>query len=109
LKEDNTHMDRHTASALDRWLTTPPEPIELPLPGDEDYPRCTCGRFLKRDPERTEARAHELPCTGVLHEWGYTDCDRDQPHAPHTAVLAAWDEAHRTCRACGHDNIEVLA
>jgi hypothetical protein len=104
-------VDARTAASLDHWLTTPPEPAVQPLPGDDEYPRCVCGSFLKLEPGRTEGKVQESLCTGYdpwESEYG-PECGDAVRHGEHVFVAAAWDEAHRVCARCGHDNVEVLA
>jgi hypothetical protein len=95
--------------SYDAWLTTPPEPSELPLPGDPFYPRCgRCGAFLTREPERTEPGEQTDPCDGELHGgMDLTLCGRPRAHDPHPFTAHTWSENHRACKRCGHDNTEI--
>jgi hypothetical protein len=116
-------------SRYDQWLTTPPEAPDIPLPGDEFYPRCGCGAFLVRDVKR------ELMATLLRRQWitghvqygecmGYGEqaeliaqeigwepaCGKLVSHPPHQDVVVwAWEEIHRICTRCGKENIEVQA
>ena len=104
-------MDARTAASLDHWLTTPPEQAEQPLPGDENYPRCACGRFLKLEPGHTDSKVRESECPGYepgLAEYD-PECGNPGRHGTHMFPAAGWDEAHRVCAGCGRDNVEVLA
>jgi hypothetical protein len=100
-------MDRHMASALDRWLTTPP------WDGDPEYPtppHCTsCGGFLPMTPSRTEPKEDIEHCDGGENDWGLTLCGREGPHEVHDEVMGAWTIEYRTCRKCGHENKWVEA
>ena len=99
----------------DAWLTTQPDEPDILVPGDEGYPRCSrCGRFLKREPDRAEAgelREHcdgipVLPAQRVLLD---AACGSPREHEPHEYTTHAWDELHRICKGCGHDNTEISA
>jgi hypothetical protein len=89
-------------SRYDQWLTTQPEAPDVPLPGDEFYPRCSgCGAFLKRDEYEAGSGERTVPCSGELNpEYGITPCDQDKAHGPHDAVVAAWGTERRTCARC---------
>jgi hypothetical protein len=112
-------MNRAMAASLDHYLTTAPEPPEIPLPGDEGYPRCgACGAFLRRDAiDRSEYKEYADRCDGQPDPggmWGPA-CGKPRAHKAHPYTVWAWEEIHRTCRnhrlawRCRHDNVEVLA
>lgn len=113
-------MDRHMASSLDHWLTTIPEPQDLPMPGEPNYPACgRCGAFLRRNPDegRTTVVEYQHSCLGYgpeadplaqLQGWE-PDCGLGTTdHAPHVYTYHVSEIAHRLCKKCGHDNEEVL-
>jgi hypothetical protein len=92
----------------DAWLTTQPEEPDLPMPGDEFYPRCCrCGGFLRRDPDRVTSHEQAGQCDGQPLDFYMTLCGALAAHEPHTFTVAAWGELHRTCKKCGHENTEV--
>jgi len=86
------------------WPPAWPEEQELPFPGDPFYPRCGCGAFLRRDPERTGYGELNETCTGNP---GASVCGKDAVHDSHVVIVMAWTIDHRTCRRCGADCQEV--
>ena len=99
---------------FDQWLTTQPEPVELPMPGEPGYPVCSqCGAFLRRDPDpgRTECGERWEDCNGQLGMNGLfpAECGKFVEHPAHRFIVAAWNLFHRVCKRCGHDNVEVDA
>lgn len=65
---------------------------------DEDYPpyRCEeCGAFLKTEPERSV-------CGEQTNQ--VEDFDGEMITEKYT-----WVDHHRTCKKCGHDNVETDA
>jgi hypothetical protein len=100
---------------FDAWLTTPPEEPDILIPGDPGYPRCgRCGRFLKREPESVTTGELREHCDGIpaLHAQRVlldAACGTFREHAPHEFTTHGWDEQHRTCKGCGHDNITIDA
>jgi hypothetical protein len=101
-------MDARTAASLDHWLTTPPEEPDVPVPGDAWYPRCSRGHFLPREPERVEGKVEEYRCPGP-QDGRVADCGSFVCDGPHDYPLHGWEEAHRTCKRCGEDCVEVMA
>jgi len=94
---------------FDAWLTTQPEEPDILVPGDEGYPRCGgCGKFLKREPDRTEPGELREHCDGELHP-DMTECGSTRKHEPHEFTARGWGEQHRTCKGCEHDNITIDA
>jgi hypothetical protein len=76
---------------FDAWLTTPPEEPDSVTTG--------------------ELREH---CDGIpaLHAQRVlldAACGTFREHAPHEFTTHGWDEQHRTCKGCGHDNITIDA
>lgn len=98
--------------SYDQWLTTDPASLvpEPPLPGDPSWPRCTCGAWLKLEPERTGYQEDAELCDGKTGlAWGReTTCGKMHQHQPHTFVDSAWEIAYRTCARCRHENQEVF-
>ena len=98
----------------DAYVTAgPPDPPEIPLPGDPHYPTCSdCGCWLKRDwdPALDQYGELEERCNG-FHNGDETapNCGGVRPHEAHTFVTHAWVVHHRICKHCGHDNVEVDA
>lgn len=96
-------------AALDAWLTTQPEPIEDPLPGDDNYPRCSdCGAFLRRELDRREYSEMTEHCDGRPGDY-VSECGEVTMHDPHTFTEHAWETLIRRCRRCGHENQEIAA
>lgn len=100
-------MDKLTAAALDRWLTTEPEYPEIPALHCEQ-----CGGFLKRNPTFTDYREDTSHCNGRI-VIGYddydnvADCGAYKAHPSHTFIVYAWNEHYRKCSKCGKMNIGI--
>ena len=90
----------------DAWLTTQPEPAELPLPGDPSWPRCSCGAFLRRDPDSVSSGELATRCDGQLHP-DVSECGHVRAHRVHIYTVHTWSTLHRRCTRCGHANTEI--
>jgi len=113
------------AARFDAWLTTDPASLQgdPPFPGEEGWPRCACGAWLRLTPDRMTYEEQQEFCHGTPVAPGLeTECGKMRVHEAHMAVVNAWGVAHRVCHArrgswrdghyqvteCGHDNEEVV-
>jgi hypothetical protein len=104
-------MDRATAAALDRYLTS--SPYDEPIYGVDFWYHCSnaCGAFLKAEPDSVGYESRLYPCPGMPNEYGYdSECDkwREPVHDKHWFVDHAVTLAFRFCSRCGYKNTEVI-
>lgn len=92
----------------DAWLTRSPWD-ERP---EYEQPRCSqCGAFLRDEPDGPgEAWEDGYDCDGTVDENGFSQCGyceyRKGPAIPHHVVVAGGIKTIRTCKRCGHENVD---
>jgi hypothetical protein len=117
-------------SNYDAWRTREPDyGPDPPFPGDESWPRCSCGAWLRLKADRVEDWEDATECDGTVEivQYAYDEssiavlgeeyrgktygvavsaCGAEigKPHEPHREVNWAGATEYRTCRRCGHEN-----
>lgn len=103
-------MDRTTAAALDRYLTS--EPDYPSIYGIDFWYRCSnaCGAFLRERPDSIGYEFSMYRCPGMPNEYGYDyGCDKWlEQHGPHWFADHNVTLEFRVCRRCGYKNTEVI-
>ena len=113
-------MDRRTANALDRWLTTEPSSW-----GD-DYPECACGFVGEIAAPHSEDIPEYFHCDGRVRTYfddykgttyeikllpceGWVENENAVDHEPHDELITVRTKVTWACPECGKENVEEYA